>query len=253
MDAFTSTPIPTTMQYVHLPLMTIIVPIAIVEKLHARRQAAVIGSLTDVLRALSSTNSTGQTFLEAVGHLSASGESSKLVRDLEGVRSQTIAGRDIKVALADWANRYQERHIARIARLIIESVRASSDISDTLNTAAQTSSLWDAFRENKTAKIRSQLTMVFVTFLIMLGILVVFESTFITQLAEVSGGGMSSGPTSNGVQNPSRLVMLAFHASTIQAVSAGLIAGYLKKKSFTTGTRYASIMVGLTIVAFMLV
>ena len=93
-----------------------------------------------------------------------------------------------------------------------------------------------------------QLAIIIMTFLTLLGVMALLKVQFLDvvgQLAETaadaegSGSGGSGAPTNAvGNVNVNRLSMLFFHAVTLQAVSAGLISGYLREARVLAGVKF---------------
>jgi len=103
------------------------------------------------------------------------------------------------------------------------------------------------------SRTRMQVAIILMTYLTLLAVMAILQTQFIdvmaglTEQASGSGGSAASGGQSfaEGV-DADMLSLLFFHAVTIQAVLAGLIAGYIRTAKLLSGVKF---VVGLLTIA----
>ncbi|PSQ16621.1 flagella assembly protein j [Halobacteriales archaeon QS_8_69_73] len=238
--------------FIERPLSSVVVTVPVAAALVAwlglrqRRRLGLLDELSEALRKLSSANDTGMNLLESFRNV-AETSTGKLAREFERIHVTVNYGADLKRALIAFNNRYRVPRMARTVNLIAEAQEASSQISDVLRTAARASENHDEIEQERKTRTQMQLAIIIMTFLTLLGVMALLKVQFLDvvgQLAETaadadSGSGGGDAPTNAvGNVNVNRLSMLFFHAVTLQAVSAGLISGYLREARVLAGVKF---------------
>ncbi|PSQ37400.1 flagella assembly protein j [Halobacteriales archaeon QS_9_70_65] len=250
-DGVVDAPVWGTVVYGYLPMYVVLGPLAVFDGLHQRRRRGLLDELSEALRKLSSANDTGMNLLESFRNV-AETSTGKLAREFERIHVTVNYGADLKNALIAFNNRYRVPRMARTVNLIAEAQEASSQISDVLRTAARASENHDEIEQERKTRTQMQLAIIIMTFLTLLGVMALLKVQFLDvvgQLAETaadaegsgsgSGSGGSGAPTNSvGNVDVNRLSMLFFHAVTLQAVSAGLISGYLREARVLAGVKF---------------
>jgi len=100
-----------------------------------------------------------------------------------------------------------------------------------------------------------QVAIILMTYLTLLGVMAILQTQFIDVMAgltEQSTGGSSSstpggGQSFTGNVDSEMLSLLFFHAVTIQAVLAGLIAGYIRTAKLVSGVKFVVILLTIAL------
>jgi len=243
-----------TFVYAYLPMYAVLLPLATFDHLHQRRRFGILDDLSESLRKLSSANDTGLNLLESFRNV-AETSTGKLAKEFQRIHVTVNYGADLKRALIAFNNRYRVPRMARTINLIAEAQEASSQISDVLRTAARASENHDEIEQDRKTRTQMQIAIIMMTFLVLLGVMALLKVQFLDvignlakEAAESESSG-SGGPSSIGTGlNVSRLSMLFFHAVTLQAISAGLIAGYLREARILAGIKFVVILASLSLI-----
>jgi flagellar protein FlaJ len=241
-EGFQQLPVTTTALYVYLPLYVMTIPLAVARYGQRSRQRAVLNRLAESLRKLSSANDTGLTLLESFRNV-ADTTTGRLSREFDRIHGKVQYGSSLKAALVEFNNRYEIPRMARTVNLIAEAQEASSQISDVLRTAAAAAENQDDIERDRKTRTRMQIAIIVMTYLVLLGVMALLKVQFleaiaklVNQAARTSGGG---GPSGIGTGlDIDRLSMLFFHTVTLQALSAAVIAGYLREGRLLGSVKY---------------
>lgn len=245
-----------TFVYVYLPLYVICVPLAVFDVIHQRRQAAVINSLSESLRKLSSANDTGMFLLDSFKNV-AETSTGRLSNEFAKIYRMVKYGATTEEAMVAFNNKYRIPRMARTVKLIAEAQKASSHISEVLRTAAKASENHDELEQERTNKSQTQIAVIVITFLLLLAVMALLKTQFVDvigQLAEETSGsaaGSASGdsPLSASI-NTDRTSLLFFHAVIIQSASAAFISGYLSETRILAGIKYLVVLATLCLLVW---
>ncbi|UWG46978.1 Pilus assembly protein TadC [Halanaeroarchaeum sp. HSR-CO] len=230
-------PIWGTFVYLFAPLYVIALPLAVFHEWNVRSRTAVLETLTDDLRKLASVNDTGMTLLESIGTVGRT-SSGKLARELQGMYDNVNYGMSLRESLVEFNNRYRIPRLARTVKLISKSQEASSQITTVLRTAATASENQDDLDRERRSRTRMQVAIIVMTFVAMLGVLVILKTQFIDVMAGLTDGSGRGSLGFGGAVDTGQLSLLFFHAISLQAVLTGISAGYLRNNSLLAGAKY---------------
>jgi len=152
---------------------------------------------------------------------------------------------------------------ARAVALVTNAMHASGDIGPVLRIAADESrATWSLRRERRQVML-TYLIVIYISFLVFLGIIASLSVSFIPAVEEAAipgaggtGGvpGAPSGPTGItaglGAINASAYEQLFFHAAAVQAVCSGLVAGQLGEGSVKDGVKHVVVLLALSLLTF---
>ncbi|MFC4986622.1 type II secretion system F family protein [Saliphagus infecundisoli] len=253
-DAMIAYPIWGTLLYLYVPLYVIGLPLAVFREWNVRSRTAVIGSLSDDLRKLSSANDTGLTLLESLDSVART-TNGKLAREFETVHAKVNYGMSLTGALVEFNNAYHIPRLARTVKLITKAQEASNQISDVLRTAAQASENHDDIERERRSRTLMQVVIIIMTFLTLLAVIAILKTQFIDTVAGLetgveSGGAEDVDTGGAGVADANLagnidtdlLSLLFFHAVTLQAVLSGLICGYMRDADVLSGLKYVIVL-----------
>jgi flagellar protein FlaJ len=253
-------PIWGTFIYVYVPLYIVLVPLTVFREWNLRSRNVIINNLSENLRKLSSANDTGLTLLESTQTV-ANTSSGKLADEFETMYAKVKYGMSLRDALIEFNNTYRIPRLARTVKLISKAQEASSQITDVLTTAAQSSENQDDIERERKSRTRMQVVIIIMTFLTLLAVMAILKTQFLDVMAgltEQAGGGDSSQTSGQGMDfgasvNTSQLSMLFFHAVTMQAILSGLISGYMRSGKLMAGVKYVVVLITISLGAWMFV
>ncbi len=257
-DEMIARPIWGTFIYGYLPLYMMCVPLAIFREWNVRTRNAVVSSLSEDLRKLSSSNDTGMTLLESLNSV-AETTSGKLAREFEVMHTKVNYGTSLREALIEFNNKYHLPRLARTVKLITKAQEASNQISDVLRTAAQASENHDDIARDRISRTRMQVVIIIMTFVTLLAVMAILQTQFLDTMAGLDtgsdadtggagGGGAGDALADDGsfTVDTNLMSMLFFHAVTLQAILSGFIAGYIRSADLMSGLKY---VIGLSTIA----
>jgi flagellar protein FlaJ len=256
-SGFKNNPVSATALYVYLPLYVVTVPLALARYGQRSRRRAVLDRLAESLRKLSSANDTGLTLLESFRNV-ASTTTGRLSREFDRIHGKVQYGASLKAALVEFNNRYEIPRMARTVNLIAEAQEASSQISDVLRTAAAAAENQDDIERDRKTRTRMQIAIIVMTYLVLLGVMALLKVQFLEAIAELVNQAASSesaqGPAAIGSGlDIDRLSMLFFHTVTLQAISAAIIAGYLRESRLLGSVKYLVALPTVALVTWVLI
>jgi flagellar protein FlaJ len=247
-------PVWATFMYCYVPLFLIVTPLAVFHEWNQYRRRALLDNLSDNLLKLSTVNDTGATTLESIRTVSET-SSDKLADEFRGIYRKVNYGMRLKESLIEFNNKYHIPRLARTVKLITKAQEASSHISEVLSTAAKASEVQDDLARERRSRTLMQVAIVLMTYVTLLGVMALLKVQFIDVMAEFDSGqasGTGAGMSIGGV-NADLLSLMFFHAVTIQAVSAGLIAGYLRDATLRAGAKFVVVLLAVSLAVWMVV
>jgi len=156
---------------------------------------------------------------------------------------------------------------SRAVALITNAMRASGDVGPVLRIAAdEARATWSLRRERRQVML-TYLIVIYISFLVFLGIIASLSVSFIPAIEEaaVSGSGAGAGDLPGAPSGPGGITdglgqidatayeQLFFHAAAIQAVCSGLVAGQLGEGSVRDGVKHVVVLLALTLAAFLVI
>ena len=257
LSGFIDNPVGATVIWLYVPLYVAFLPLAVFHEWNVRARRKIVGNLSDSLRKLSSANDTGMTLLESFAVV-ADTSSGKLAEEFETIHAKVDYGTSMRGALIEFNNSYHIPRLARTVKLITKAQEASGRLTDVLSTAARTSENQDDIERERRSRARMQIVIIVMTYLTLLGVMAILQVNFLDTMAGLaerssgsSGAGGAGGAAGFGSGvDTDMLGMLFFHAVTLQAVTSGLISGYMSEGSLLAGVKYAVVLPAFALVVF---
>ena len=229
-----------------------------------RRVRRIESAVPDFLDRLASVNEAGTAVVGSVRRV-ADSNLEALTEDLRRARRDIDWGADVSTALRRLERRVRSPMTSRAVALVTNAIRASGDVGPVLRIAADESrATWSLRRERRQVML-TYLIVIYISFLVFLGIIAALSVSFIPAIEAASvpgtggslpdvGGGAPGGPggIADGIDDIDVAVyeQLFFHAAAIQAVCSGLVAGQLGEGSVRDGVKHVVVLLALTLVAF---
>lgn len=235
---------------------------AVVYEVRKRRVRRVESSVPDFLDRLASVNEAGTSVVGSVRRV-ADSNLEALTADLKRTRRDIDWGADVGTALRRLERRVRSPMTSRAVALVTNAMHASGDIGPVLRIAADESrATWSLRRERRQVML-TYLIVIYISFLVFLGIIASLSVSFIPAIEEAAvpgaggtGGvpGAPSGPTgiTGGLGDIDAFAyeQLFFHAAAVQAVCSGLVAGQLGEGSVRDGVKHVVVLLALTLLTF---
>ena len=238
---------------------------AVVYEVRKRRVRRIESAVPDLLDRLASVNEAGTSVVGSVRRV-ADSNLAALTDDLKRTRRDIDWGADVSTALRRLERRVRSPMTSRAVALVTNAMHASGDIGPVLRIAADESrATWSLRRERRQVML-TYLIVIYISFLVFLGIIASLSVSFIPAVEEAAASGAGaasevpgapSGPTgiTDGLGEIDSFAyeQLFFHAAAVQAVCSGLVAGQLGEGSVKDGVKHVVVLLALTLVTFFVI
>ena len=246
-DQFTASPVRSTMVWLYTPIFIITIPAAAFFEWQNKLKINVYKDIPPTLNKISSVNNTGVTLLESVKNAVESDES-RLANELEAVYEKTRLGMDMSSGFVDLNNKYDSPELARSLRLIEEAQRATQDVSKVLDTTVEIAEKRITMLSKQRSKTRIQVVFIVIVNLLSVVILLMLDQVFLPTLAgetdalgglgDAAGGAIDTEGEGTEFIQDGVASMVFLHTITLQSITSGLIAGYVRNGNILTGVKY---------------
>ncbi|WP_440769601.1 type II secretion system F family protein [Natronorubrum sp. DTA28] len=245
---------------VALGLLLVVSVFAICHEGHRRRIDAIEAAIPDLLDRLASVNEAGMPLVSAFDHVRGS-DLGPLGVELDRVWADVQWGADLQTALGRFETRVRTRSTSRVVTLLTEAMNASGTLSTVLRIAARQAAADRRLERERRERMIEYLIVVYVSFLVFLFIITVLAAYLLPNLptggADIATdtGGSAAVDGLGGFSEGEGLAYgtLFYHATLIQGLLSGLIAGQLSTGDVRGGAKHAAVMIGLTILLFAII
>ena len=259
-DEFMSQAVWGSFVYFYVPSYLIATPLSVFYELKYRDKYAVTDRLSETLRKMANANDTGQTVLESMRTISKSSKG-RMATEFGDMYQKVQYGQTIKEVMVEFSNKYKIPRLARTTRLIMKSQETTEQIGEVLVSAAKVSENTDDIDRERKSRSRMQVAIILMTYLALLGVMVILQTQFVTVMADLagsaasdSGGGGGGGSADFKIDlNTEELSMLFFHAVTLQAIFSGLISGYITSTSVLAGMKFVLVLQTISLVSWFII
>lgn len=235
-------------------LFLVIIPLSIFHELKARRKKKLENGFPDFLKKLASTNETGMTLRDAI-RLMAKSDTDSLSKEIKKIWHDIFWGLEINDGLIRFANRLRTQVVTRSLSLITKANESSGDIGEVLLVAARDASSEQDMKRERTMSMMIYIVIIYISFMVFVGVIYVISTTFLTEMAEAGQQMASSGSDAGGFLGNFDLdyyTRLFKHASILQGLSSGLMAGAMGEGSVLSGLKHSTIMIAIGYTIFTL-
>ncbi|WP_313690874.1 type II secretion system F family protein [Halorarum halobium] len=263
-DAFPLAPLP-ALRALDTPVieatLLALVGYGLVYELDKRRTRAIERAVPDFLDRMASINEAGLTVVESIRRLTRS-DLGKLTPEIERTWRDIRWGADAATALERMEDRVDSPMVSRAVALVTNAISASGEVAPVLEIAADETRATQRLRRERRQVMVTYLLVIYVSFAVFLGIVGALSVSFVPAIENAAIAGTNDGVSGTGVSGVSgvfggfgdvsteKYVLLFYHASAIQAVCSGVIAGQLGEGRMADGVKHASLMLLSTYVAF---
>ncbi|MDY0387705.1 MAG: type II secretion system F family protein [Methanolobus sp.] len=230
-----------------LALFLVIIPLSIFHELKARRKKKLENGFPDFLKKLASTNETGMTLRDSI-RLMAKSDTDSLSREIKKIWHDIFWGIEVNDGLIRFANRLRTQVVTRSISLITKANQSSGDIGEVLLVAARDASSEQEMKRERTMSMMIYIVIIYISFMVFVGVIYVISTTFLTEMAEAGQQMAASGSDAGGFLGNFDLeyyTRLFKHASILQGLSSGLMAGAMGEGSVLSGLKHSVIMMAI--------
>ena len=214
----------------------------------------------DFLRDLAEYWKGGLSMTVAVQTLATS-EYGALNDEVKKMSDQLSWGVKFSDVIGQFAERVGTPLVRRAITLIAEADRAGGKISDILVTAANDSRELKFLEGERRRAIGSYIAVIWTSYFVFLGVIVVLAKVFIPAIAGSNSGGEDGGDSGGQtignmtIRNIDPLFFLTifYYGVTMQALGNGSMAGLMSTGRFSTGFKHSGMMIVVALVVFNLV
>ena len=235
---FRSYPEVSAIDYIIFGLVALMLPYGIYGYRRDQIRARVEEKFPDFLRDLAEYWKGGLSMTVAIQTL-AKGEYGNLNEEVNKMASQISWGVSFGEVLEMFTERVTSPIVTRAVRMVDEANRAGGRISDILLAASYDAKEIKALETERRQEVGSYVTVIYASFFVYLGIILVLASTFIPAIVDSSattgGGSMSIGNLTIREMNEVWISTMFLYSLMVQGIGNGLAAGFM-----STGRLYSA-------------
>ena len=246
-------------QMIVVGMIVATMPPSFVEFVDLRWQHGIDKNLPRLLREIAESGKTGLTLVRAI-EVSADRDYGPLSPELKFLVAQISWGMSLEDALRAFAKRARTKLAQRCADLIAEVARSggqTQDIMEQLN-----KHIWElqSIDRERYAQMRPYSAVVYIAFGVFLFTDIMLIRTFFTQIVQMqskvaatssvagSAGSIFGGASSVDLN---LLKTVLFHATIVQALIGGLVAGKMSEGKLGAGLKHVMLLLLITFLAFL--
>ncbi len=240
--------------YVVLGLFLVIVPLAIFHEIKSHRKKSLEKNFPDFLKKLASTNETGMTLRDSITLMATSGKGS-LGKEIHKIWKDIFWGMNVNDALIRFANRLRTHVIARSMTLITKANESSGDVGEVLLVAARDAASEQSMKRERSMNMMIYIVIIYIAFFVFVGVIYVISTTFLAEMANAGEKMAEAGTQAGGFLGNFDLdayTRLFMHASLLQGLSSGLMAGAMGEGNVLSGLKHSIVMITVGYLIFTL-
>ncbi len=234
-----------------LGLLITVFPAALYKDRQMRRIKAVEEKFPDFLRDLAEYWKGGLSMVVSVRTL-ANSEYGALNEDIQKMSDQLSWGVSFSDVLLMFADRVDTPLVHRAVSLVNEANKAGGKISDILVTAANDSREIKFLEGERARAIASYISVIWVSYMVFMGVIVVLSKVFIPAIASSNSGGESAsiGNMQINAVDPLFFLVVFFYGVSAQAVGNGAMAGLMATGRLSSGMKHSGYMLMIALLSF---
>ena len=243
---FRSYPEISAIDYVIFGLISLMLPYGLYGRGRDQIRARVEDKFPDFLRDLAEYWKGGLSMTVAIQTL-AKGEYGNLNEDVNKMASQISWGISFGEVLDMFTERVTSPIVTRAVRMVDEANRAGGRISDILLAASFDAREIKALETERRQEVGSYVTVIYASFFVYLGIILVLAQTFIPAIVDSaaatgSTGSMSIGNLTIREMNEVWISTIFLYSLVVQGIGNGLAAGFMSNGRLYTAFNRASFL-----------
>lgn len=211
---------------------------------------AIEDNLPGFLRDITAAHRSGMSLPQAIIGSSRT-EYGPLSAEVKKMAAQLSWGIPFPAVIIQFSTRMKgSAYIQRSISIIMEAYTSGGDITDAMESVASNARILKDMEADRSSKLSQQVMIMYVIFLIFLGMLVALHK-ILTPLFSLQQAGEYGGSAFMRLSyGPSYYRTLFFHMVLIQAFFNGVLAGQLGEGSVIAGLKHSAIMMGAGLVVF---
>ena len=242
---YRSYPEVSAIDYIIFGLISLMLPYGIYGHRRDKIRARVEEKFPDFLRDLAEYWKGGLSMTVAIQTL-AKGEYGNLNEEVNKMASQISWGVSFSEVLEMFTERVTSPIVTRAVRMVDEANRAGGRISDILLAASYDAKEIKALETERRQEVGSYVMVIYASFFVYLGIILVLASTFIPAIVDSSastgGGSMSIGNLTIREMNEVWISTMFLYSLMVQGIGNGLAAGLMSTGRLYSAFRQASFL-----------
>jgi flagellar protein FlaJ len=224
-----------------------VVPASIAQIIHNRWKIKIEKATPEFLRDLSTASRTGIPLMVALEHASKR-MYGPLTEELRILVAHMSWGMNFNDALTEFSDRLDLPLIKRATVLINEAGKHGGDLSDIFDSTAKYLQNMNGWNEKRRMQTFPYVAIFYFSVFMFLFIIIVISKMMFAPLSHTSATGASS--FIKPILNQAQSRRLFFHASLLEALFGGVIAGKVNEDSFLDGLKHVAVLAIATGVAF---
>ena len=234
-----------------LGFLIMVYPAAVYSDRQMKKIEAVEDKFPDFLRDLAEYWKGGLSMTLAVRTL-ANSEYGALNGEIKKMSDQLSWGIAFGDVLEMFAERVGTPLVQRAVSLVTEANKAGGKISDILVTAANDSREIQFLKGERARAIGSYIAVIWVSFIVFIGVIIVLSNVFIPAIASSNSGGESEtiGNMQINAVDPLFFLVVFFYGVNAQAMGNGAMAGIMATGRLSTGMKHAGMMMIICLILF---
>jgi flagellar protein FlaJ len=241
-------------QLIVVGLIVAVFPAAIVEFLDLRWQRGIDKNIPRLLREVAESGKTGLTLVRAI-EVSAERDYGPLTPELKMLVAQISWGLSLEEALRGFAKRARTKLAQRTADLISEVSRSGGDTQEIMEQVNR--HIWEiqSIERERYAQMRPYAVVVYIAFGVFLFTDIMLIRSFFTQIVDMQSKVLQTSGGAGVFGGASKLDLdllkkVLYHATIIQAVLGGLVAGKMSESKFGAGLKHVLLLLVITSLLF---
>ncbi len=241
-------------QLIVVGIMIALFPPAAVEYLDLRWQRGIDNNIPRLLREIAESGRTGLTLIRAI-EVSADRDYGPLTPELKRLLAKISWGATLEEAFKAFAERARTKLAQRVSTLIIEVARSGGDTQEIMEQVNKHVNELQTIDRERYAQMRPYAVVVYVAFGVFLFADIILIRTFFEPMSAIhaqaaaSGGSGIFGGAGLDIASLNRTL---FHATIIEGILGGLIAGKMSEAHLGAGLKHSLILLLITFVSFLL-
>lgn len=237
--------------YIVLTLFIVMIPMALFHEIRSRKKKHLERNFPDFLKKLASTNETGMTLRDSI-KLMTNSKSGHLGNEIRMIWADISWGMNVNDSLIRFANRLRTQVIARSLTLITKANESSGDVGEVLLVAAHDAASEQSMKRERAMSMMIYIVIIYISFMVFVGVIYIISTTFLAEMAAAGEKMAESGGAGGFLGNfdLDAYIRLFMHASLIQGLSSGLMAGTMGEGSVMSGLKHSIIMMGIGYLIF---
>jgi flagellar protein FlaJ len=231
--------------------LVVIIPFALFYQLWKRKVVGIEAAIPEFLDRMSGIQEVGLTIAQGLA-LMVRTNLGILSYEIKRIKRDMDWGANVEEALMRFEHRVRTPSIARTVTLITKASYMSGDIGEILKIAASDARMSEILKRERMTSMLIYLAIIYLAFAVFIFVVGVIVTMFLPLLLK---GGAQAIASKGGVISASAISgdtfrLLVYHATLIQGLFSGLLAGHMGEGSITAGVKHVCILLLIALVAF---